>query len=268
MATQGGDAAPGAAPRRLFPPELVSGGVDLPGRLVLNVWRVLRSEAKLPTSSAQTAARELLGETLPLIPPEAMAVWWRAGGAQGQLQALRHLLRLCECNFRFLDALNVLPRAVEAARMLGIDVFSVLSRGSQYRVEGMLMRAAHRERMLLMSPSKVQVASQRGAECIPMVMEPKSAFYFDPVLVLDFQSLYPSIVIAYNLCYSTCLGKLQAGRLLGGVVCPIGGSLEVGGRASVVDRGIRRIVRPARFLSIAAYTAQRTPRRVAQRTSP
>ena len=40
-------------------------------------------------------------------------------------------------------------------------------------------------------------------------MEPESQFYTDPVVVLDFQSLYPSMVLAYNLCYSTCLGRLQ-----------------------------------------------------------
>jgi DNA polymerase elongation subunit (family B) len=40
------------------------------------------------------------------------------------------------------------------------------------------------------------------------VIEPEKTFYTEPVIIVDFQSLYPSLIIAYNLCYSTCLGKL------------------------------------------------------------
>ena len=43
---------------------------------------------------------------------------------------------------------------------------------------------------------------------MPLIMEPISAFYTSPLLVLDFQSLYPSVMIAYNYCYSTCLGRI------------------------------------------------------------
>ena len=49
----------------------------------------------------------------------------------------------------------------------------------------------------------------RAPETIPLVMEPESRFYSDPVLVLDFQSLYPSMIIAYNYCFSTCLGRVS-----------------------------------------------------------
>lgn len=55
---------------------------------------------------------------------------------------------------------------------------------------------------------RTQVGKQNAAECIPLIMEPLSAFYNSPLVVLDFQSLYPSIMIAYNYCYSTCLGRV------------------------------------------------------------
>jgi len=72
-----------------------------------------------------------------------------------------------------------------------------------------MLRIAKPESFVLISPSKVQVGQQNAAECIPLVMEPESAFYKGPLLVLDFQSLYPSVMVAYNYCYSTCLGRVK-----------------------------------------------------------
>jgi len=46
-------------------------------------------------------------------------------------------------------------------------------------------------------------------EFIPLNIEPRAGLYLDPVIVLDFQSLYPSISIAYNYCFNTCLGKIS-----------------------------------------------------------
>ena len=76
----------------------------------------------------------------------------------------------------------------------------------------MLLRLAHTQNYLAISPGSQQVASQPAMECLPLVMEPESSFYADPVVVLDFQSLYPSMIIAYNLCFSTCLGKVAPSK--------------------------------------------------------
>ncbi len=53
------------------------------------------------------------------------------------------------------------------------------------------------------------MGAQPALEALPLIMEPESRMYCSPVVVLDFQSLYPSLVIAYNLCYTTCLGRAQ-----------------------------------------------------------
>lgn len=37
------------------------------------------------------------------------------------------------------------------------------------------------------------------------VIEPRRGFYNEPIATLDFSSLYPSIMMAYNLCYTTLL---------------------------------------------------------------
>ena len=119
-----------------------------------------------------------------------------------------YYLERAQCNFFLLDALNIVSRTSEFARMYGITFYSVLSRGSQYRVESLMLRMSKPQNYVCVSPTRQQVAQQLAPESIPLVMEPLSAFYTDPVLVLDFQSLYPSVMIAYNLCFSTCLGKI------------------------------------------------------------
>ena len=44
------------------------------------------------------------------------------------------------------------------------------------------------------------------------VIEPRRAFYQTPVSVLDFSSLYPSIMMAHNLCYTTLIEPADRGR--------------------------------------------------------
>lgn len=45
------------------------------------------------------------------------------------------------------------------------------------------------------------------------VIEPKKGYYDAPIATLDFSSLYPSIMMAHNLCYTTLLDKPTVDRL-------------------------------------------------------
>ena len=55
-----------------------------------------------------------------------------------------------------MEQLDMTGRTGELARAFGIDFFSVLTRGSQYRVEAMMARLAHTQNYLLPAPSKQQ----------------------------------------------------------------------------------------------------------------
>lgn len=45
------------------------------------------------------------------------------------------------------------------------------------------------------------------------VIEPAKGFYSVPIATLDFSSLYPSIMMAHNLCYTTVLDNRQREQL-------------------------------------------------------
>ena len=109
---------------------------------------------------------------------------------------------------QLLEHLDLVGRTSEMARLFGIDFFSVLTRGSQFRVEAVMMRVYRPLGFLAPSPTPAEVELQAAMRAIPLILEPQSRVFAAPVVVLDFQSLYPSIIIAYNMCFSTCLGRL------------------------------------------------------------
>lgn len=184
-------------------------GIHVTGRIVLNVWRILRSELPLAKSSYDHVTYHVLHQRVPWYDWSVLTRWWLQSATRWRV--IEHVTGLAVRNILLLDALNVIGRCCELARLYGIELQAVLSRGSQYRVEAMILRACKSRDYLLYSPSRQQVALQAAPEALPLVLEPRSGYYPDPVLVLDFQSLYPSIMIAYNYCYSTCLGRVAPG---------------------------------------------------------
>ncbi|XP_057871729.2 DNA polymerase zeta catalytic subunit isoform X2 [Cryptomeria japonica] len=187
-------------------------GIHVSGRIVLNLWRIMRGELNLRVYSLESVTEAVLRRKIPNIPWSTLKSWFASGPGRGRFRCIEYIIDRAQLSLAIMDQMDMINRTSELARVFGIEFFSVLSRGSQYRVESMMLRLAHTQNFLVVSPSKQQVASQPAMECLPLVMEPESKFYTDPVVVLDFQSLYPSMIIAYNLCYSTCLGKLAPGK--------------------------------------------------------
>ncbi|KAM7264807.1 hypothetical protein ACFE04_002490 [Oxalis oulophora] len=187
-------------------------GVHVSGRIVLNVWRLMRGEVKLNMYSMEAVAEAVLRRKVPSIRDKVLAKWFSSGPGRARFRCIEYVTARAKMNLEIMNQLDMISRTSELARVFGIEFFAVLSRGSQYRVESMLLRLAHTQNYLAISPGSQQVAAQPAMECLPLVMEPESGFYADPVVVLDFQSLYPSMIIGYNLCFSTCLGKAVPAR--------------------------------------------------------
>jgi len=112
---------------------------------------------------------------------------------------------------RLLDKLMCLVNYTEMARVTGVPFNFLLARGQQIRFLSQLFRKALEHQLLIPDlPNQGESADQyEGAT----VIEPKRGYYKHPVATLDFASLYPSIMQAHNLCYTTWLNKETVEKL-------------------------------------------------------
>ncbi|QLG70686.1 hypothetical protein HG535_0A06280 [Zygotorulaspora mrakii] len=185
-------------------------GIMVPGRHMINVWRALRSELNLTQYTIENISYKVLQERLPHFSFQDLSSMWRGHESVSKIRTvINYWLTRCRLNIALLQKQEYIPRVTEQARLTGIDFYSVYYRGSQYKIESILSRICKSENFLMLAPSRKQVQKQKALECVPLVMEPESAFYKSPLVVLDFQSLYPSIMIAYNYCYSTMIGRIR-----------------------------------------------------------
>ena len=186
--------------------------IRVTGRHMINVWRAMRGELNLLQYTMENVVFQLCHRRIPHYSFQDLTFWYKSGRPKDLAKVVDYYVSRVQLDLEILEQNELIPRTSEQARLLGVDFFSVFSRGSQFKVESLMFRIAKPENFLLPSPSRKQVGQQNALECLPLVMEPQSAFYNSPLLVLDFQSLYPSVMIAYNYCYSTFLGRVVSWR--------------------------------------------------------
>ncbi|PQQ19738.1 hypothetical protein Pyn_23606 [Prunus yedoensis var. nudiflora] len=97
------------------------------------------------------------------------------------------------------------------ARVTGVPISFLLSRGQSIKVLSQLLRKAKQKNLLI--PNVKQAGSEQGTYEGATVLEAKAGFYEKPIATLDFASLYPSIMMAYNLCYCTLVTTEDARKL-------------------------------------------------------
>ncbi|XP_034102434.1 DNA polymerase zeta catalytic subunit [Drosophila albomicans] len=181
--------------------------MKLCGRILLDVWRLMRSEIALTSYTFENVMYHILHKRCPWHSPRMLSDWFASPCTRWIV--LEYYLERVRGTLALLGQLDLLGRTSEMAKLIGIQFYEVLSRGSQFRVESMMLRIAKPKNLVPLSPSVQQRAHMRAPEYLALIMEPESRFYADPLIVLDFQSLYPSMIIGYNYCFSTCLGRVE-----------------------------------------------------------
>lgn len=184
--------------------------VNIDGRLQLDMLQYIQREHKLRSFTLNAVSAHFLNEQKEDV-HHSIITELQNGTAESRRRLAVYCLKDAYLPLRLMDKLMTLVNYTEMARVTGVPFSYLLSRGQQIKVVSQLFRKALQEDFVI--PNLKQEGSSDEQYEGATVIEPKRNYYDVPIATLDFSSLYPSIMMAHNLCYTTLLDKRTVDRL-------------------------------------------------------
>ncbi|KAK9291957.1 hypothetical protein L1049_019909 [Liquidambar formosana] len=137
-------------------------GVHVGGRVVLNIWRLMRGEIKLNIYTVEAVAEAVLRRKIPSIHYKVLTKWFLSGPGQARYRCIEYVMERAKLNLEIMNQIDMINRTSELARVFGIDFFSVLSRGV---VGGATGGGGVKYRTILLGQVSIQGVWLNGFEC-------------------------------------------------------------------------------------------------------
>lgn len=175
--------------------------VTIDGRVQFDMYVVIQAEHKLRSYSLNAVSAELLGDQKEDVHYSMIGDLF-VTSAETRRRLAVYCLKDAYLPMKLMEKLLCMYNYVEMARVTGTPINFLLNRGQMIKVTSQLLRKA-RQHGFLMPTQKSQPSEDKyeGAT----VLDPITGYYEKPIATLDFASLYPSIMMAHNLCYCTLL---------------------------------------------------------------
>tara|TARA_B110000977_G_scaffold28977_1_gene37460 strand:+ start:593 stop:3364 length:2772 start_codon:yes stop_codon:yes gene_type:complete len=175
--------------------------LPMSGRFIFDLFHEVKKGYKLDSYKLNNVSKHYLGDQkIDMSPKEMFARF-----AEGDPVKLRDVAEYCIKDtllpHRLVKRLCTLLNLLEMAKATWVPISFLVERGQQIKVFSQLTKKARE--MGFMVPTirygSIPPVPYEGAT----VLEAQAGAYYTPITALDFEGLYPSIMMAHNLCYST-----------------------------------------------------------------
>ena len=180
--------------------------LEADGRLSVDMLPIVKRDFKLIKYDLGTVSTHFLGRTKHDVKPAAMFKIFEDSvlnpnptpeDKDNLTRFVRYCIEDAELCLDLFEKINTWVGLIEMSNIVGVTIMDLFTRGQQIRCMSQIYDLASKLGFVI--DKRITAAeSFTGA----YVHEPLPGLY-DDVSCIDFKSLYPSIIMAYNICYTT-----------------------------------------------------------------
>ena len=189
--------------------------IDMYGRTNLDLYNWIKANEKLESYKLDAVAEHFLGEKK--LDMDYKELFRMARGSSKEIARVGlYCIQDCYLLVMLSIRLQIFAGNIEMSRVTHTPMELLVTRGQQIKVVNQIVWYGHRMEVEADGDGGYIMNTPRNFSGKPgdnymgaTVLEAKAKYYTDPIATLDFMSLYPSIILANNFCFSTLVQDPQ-----------------------------------------------------------
>ncbi|MBU4256677.1 MAG: ribonuclease H-like domain-containing protein, partial [Candidatus Thermoplasmatota archaeon] len=165
------------------------------GRLSVDVWLAAKRELKPKRETLSHIAKIVLNEKKLDVDPSKIDEEWE----KNREKVINYCLKDAELALRILEKIAVTEKAMDLAAVSKLPLDDVLNGRTSTLIDSILIREADRNRIAVPCTKHVY----GGESIIGGYVHSIQPGLYHWIIVMDFKSMYPSIIISNNICFTT-----------------------------------------------------------------
>lgn len=175
--------------------------LPMSGRFIFDMFHEVKKGYKLDSYKLNEVSKLYLGDQKIDMAPKEMFARYIEGNPVKLGEVAEYCIKDTLLPHRLIKKLCTLLNLLEMAKATWVPIAFLVERGQQIKVFSQLSKKA-RELGYMVPTIKYGAIPEEPYEGAT-VLEAQKGAYYTPITALDFEALYPSIMMAHNLCYST-----------------------------------------------------------------
>ena len=171
--------------------------LKMSGRFVFDMYHEIKKEHKFDSYSLDFVSKTVLNDSKIDMP--VYEIFKRFETQQGLAECADYCIKDTELPHEISEKLSTFRNLTEMATVCWVPISFLTERGQQIKVFSQISLVARELGFMIPTIKQLEAGKYQGAT----VLDAQIGAYMNPITALDFASLYPSIMCAENLCYST-----------------------------------------------------------------